>query len=228
MKNFVSHPLCNASRKRLDFTTVPSYHIINMPEPLGPLKLKRRGAKDPFHADGKPLGFQVLDFWRWSASDLLTNATRAMLAEFIVARALGVSTSGVRDEWGAFDLTTPDGLEVEVRSAAYLQSCNQKNLSKIQFSIAQSPGWDRRTNMGDTAQLRHSDVFVFALLAHKDKQSIDPLNLRQWEFYVVRTRQLNDRTRGRQAVTLPALQKLTREPVAFHQLRKAVAAAVSG
>jgi hypothetical protein len=31
----------------------------------------------------------VLEFWQWAVSDLKTNTTRSMLAEFLVAKAVG-------------------------------------------------------------------------------------------------------------------------------------------
>ena len=55
----------------------------------------------------------LLDFWSWSASDLVSNATRGRLAEFIVANALGVE-SGIREEWAAYDLATATGIKIEV------------------------------------------------------------------------------------------------------------------
>ena len=82
---------------------------------------------EQFCADGKGLGYTVKDFWTWSVSDLVTNITRGRLAEFIVAKALGVSTDIVRYDWDSFDLTTPAGLKIEVKSAAYLQSWPQKS-----------------------------------------------------------------------------------------------------
>jgi len=45
---------------------------------------------------GERLPFGMEDFWRWSASDLLSNALRGVLAEFIVARALGIDTTAAR------------------------------------------------------------------------------------------------------------------------------------
>jgi hypothetical protein len=50
-----------------------------------------------------------------TASDLVSNSTRGVLAEFIVARALGLDT-GVRTEWQAFDLETASGKKIEVKS----------------------------------------------------------------------------------------------------------------
>ncbi len=64
----------------------------------------------------------VKDFWQWSASDLIGTVMRGVLAEFLVAHALGIDKEGFRVEWDAFDLGTcaADGsrLKVEVKSAA--------------------------------------------------------------------------------------------------------------
>ncbi len=50
-------------------------------------------------AGGQPTGLTLLDFWRWSASDVLTNTTRGLLAEFLVGSALGCVRELVRTEW---------------------------------------------------------------------------------------------------------------------------------
>src|ERR1700761_545099 len=81
------------------------------------------------------LPISLLDFWRWSVSDILSNATRGRFAEFIVATAANVDIKTIRDEWGAFDLETMDGIKIEVKSAAYIQTWFQRELSKISFSI---------------------------------------------------------------------------------------------
>ena len=64
-----------------------------------------KSGSERFHCSGEALGPTLQDFWRWSTSDLVSNATRGRLAEFIVASALGISIAGVRDEWGPFDLS---------------------------------------------------------------------------------------------------------------------------
>jgi hypothetical protein len=140
--------------------------------------LSRRGptsrtGNEPFLLDGRDLGFALVDFWRWSVSDLVSNVTRGRLAEFIVAKALGIPTEGVRDEWGAYDLTTADGTKVEVKSAAYLQSWNQRALSKIAFPTPKTRAWDAESNLQAIESKRQADVYVFALLAHQDKSTLD-------------------------------------------------------
>src|ERR687892_610483 len=93
---------------------------------------RRMTGNEPFHIDGDALHLNVLSFWQWSSSDLVGNALRGKLAEFIVASAVD-SVEGVRREWDAVDIRTSDGVRVEVKSSAYLQSWSQKKHSVIQF-----------------------------------------------------------------------------------------------
>lgn len=61
------------------------------------LEAARRGPDDPFHADGRSLEFSMGDFWAWSSSDVLSNTLRGIVAEYLVAQALGVA-DGVRTD----------------------------------------------------------------------------------------------------------------------------------
>ena len=67
-------------------------------------------------------------------------------------------------------------------------------------------------------------MYVFALLKHQDKNTIDPLNVDQWEFYVVPTADLDRRVRSQYGITLPSLIKLC-TPVDFNGLQAAVSRA---
>ena len=69
-----------------------------------------------------------------------------MLAEFIVASAIGVDLNSVRKEWGAYDLTTQDGIRVEVKSAAFIQSWEQREYSIISFNVP-TRAWNSDTNI---------------------------------------------------------------------------------
>lgn len=85
--------------------------------------------------NGVELEYNLLSFWRWNSSDLLSNTSRGRFAEFIVASATNVDISNARDEWAEYDLITPEGIKIEVKSSAYVQSWFQKSLSKISFGI---------------------------------------------------------------------------------------------
>jgi hypothetical protein len=68
-------------------------------------------------------------------------------------------------------------------------------------------------------------VYVFALLAHQNQATLDPLNLDQWEFYVVPTAVLDARERSQHSITLPSLKALHGEPVSFAEIVEVVARA---
>jgi len=189
---------------------------------LGPIELKRREGDEPFHIDGRALGFELLSFWQWSSSDIVSNATRGALAEYLVAQALGVAGGSVREEWAPYDLKTLDGTRVEVKSAAYIQSWHQGQLSRITFRVPKTRAWEKDTNRQSEETRRQADVYVFALLAHTDQRTLDPLNVSQWEFFVVATMLLDNRKRSQHSITLPSLRTLSGESVSFSKLKQAV------
>ncbi|MEJ6980532.1 VRR-NUC domain-containing protein [Pedobacter sp. P351] len=153
--------------------------------------------------------YALLDFWKWSVSDILSNATRGRFAEFIVATACNIDIRQIRDEWSAYDLETSDGIKIEVKSAAYIQSWFQSSLSKISFSTKASLAWDSLTNIQSTVKSRSADVYVFCLLHHDIKHTVDPLDLNHWEFYVLSTAELNNYTRSQHSISLKSLRGLT-------------------
>ncbi len=173
----------------------------------------RKTGSEQLTFDGRPIGHALLDFWRWSVSDLVSNATRGRFAEFVVGSAIGVDFSRVREEWQAWDLTTAAGLRIEVKSAAYVQSWHQKKHSSISFSIKASQYWDAETNMISEQVGRFSDLYVFCILSHLDPATIDPLRMEQWEFHVVATSLIDGYQRSQHSITLPSLKKLVeRDP----------------
>src|SRR5262245_63529466 len=190
---------------------------------LGRLTVRRKTGHEPFHADGQDLGFDLLSFWQWAASDVVSNATRGRLAEYVVACALGLAPDTVREEWAACDLETPSGLKIEVKSAAYVQTWHQAQFSAIRFDVPKTRAWDPATNRWAREARRQADVYVFALLAHTDKRTIDPLNLDQWHFYVLPTTTLD--ARRQHSITVASLERLCGGAVRYADLRQAIAQA---
>lgn len=168
--------------------------------------------------NGQKTNYNLLDFWRWSVSDILSNATRGRFAEFVVGTAVGLNPKNLRDEWDAFDLTTEEGIRIEVKSAAYIQSWNQHSFSTISFSIKPARFWDAKTNMSRGEPKRHADLYVFCHLKHKDQDTIDPLKMEQWDFYVLPTYRLDNYERSQSSITLNSLMKLT-SPKMYSELK---------
>lgn len=188
-------------------------------EHLDQLTVARKTGDEPVHAHGQPLPASVLTFWQWSASDLISNAMRGRLAEYLVALALGVA-DGVRMEWDAYDLETASGITVEVKSAAYLQRWHQRGPSVITFDIRPTLGWAAATNTYSPERKRQADVYVFALLAHHDKATLDPLNFDQWEFYVLPTVVLDAQLPTQKTISLGMVRRIGAQQVQFGELKR--------
>jgi hypothetical protein len=193
-----------------------------MSDELGAVEVLRKTGDETFHHGGAPTNESLREFWRWSSSDLLSNAMRGVLAEYIVGLALGCVEGGTRREWDAADLVTPGNLRVEVKSAAYLQTWLQHRLSPISFRISPTNGWDAATNTISDERRRQADVYVFAVLTHQSKRTVDPLDLDQWEFHVLPTDRLNEAVPHQRTISLSRLLSLQPRTVLFDGLASAV------
>jgi hypothetical protein len=139
------------------------------------------------------------------------------LAEYIGAIALGIDDC-VRVPWGPYDLVTPAGTKIEVKSGSYLQSWNQSEHSKIQFSIKKTLEWMPAANSFGGERKRHSDIYVFCHLSHQTKEDINPLDLKQWDFYVITTNTLDIEMKGAGTISLARVRKLS-EKYYFKQIK---------
>ena len=192
-----------------------------MAENLDAIKVQRKTGQEKFTFGGSPVNLKIVDFWQWSQADLLSNANRGVLAEFIVASALELDMDA-RTEWDAYDFKTGKGLKIEIKSAAYLQSWKQEKLSDIRYRIAPTKGWYADTNEVSEDIKRHADLYIFCLLDHKNKRTVDLLNLDQWEFYLLETSILDEKVKDQQTLGLSPLLKLGPIRCTFLEIKPAV------
>jgi len=182
---------------------------------------KRMDGDEPLVSPGGQSVAKLIDFWRWAYSDLVGNAERGALAEFIVACALGVTMSD-RISWGKYDLLSREGIAVEVKTSGYLQTWDQKQLSRPIFGIQPTYGWDSKTNQYECIQKRQSDVYVFCLHKHTDQATINPLLISQWEFYLMPTNLLNEKFGRQRSVSLNSLIAAGAEFCEYDDLRERI------
>ena len=179
--------------------------------------ITRRTGGETFHGST----FNLLEFWQWASSDLLGNALRGRLAEFLVAKAVGIA-DGVRVEWDAVDVVSKSGCKIEVKSAAYVQSWQQERPSRIVFDIASKQAWDAQTNSYSRARKRSADVYVFALLTEQNRVSVNPLDLNQWQFYIISSASLDQQVGEQKSISLASLQRLSPSVCDFHKLGETI------
>lgn len=188
---------------------------------LGFVPIRRLNGDEAIRAAaGSPVA-TMLEFWRWSASDVVGNTARGIFAEFLVALALDCA-GGVRSGWDAYDLRTKDGVTVEVKSSAYIQAWPMPELSRIQFGIGKRLRWVPETGELVGPKKRQSQVYVFCLLAHQEQATLDPLDLRQWKFFVLATRTLDAKMKDRQQIGLKELEEIRPRQADFRGIAEAV------
>ena len=165
----------------------------------------------------------IQDFWAWAYSDLTNNTLRGAYAEYLVGIALGAQAPTRRD-WEPYDILTSDGIRIEVKTSAYLQSWKQKNLSKIIFGIPQTHKYDFKADAFDfNAELvRQADVYVFCVETCKAPDTLNERDLSQWDFYVVATELINEKLGSQKTVSLSTLIRIGARKVSFSNLRQAV------
>ena len=80
----------------------------------------------------------------------------------------------------------------------------------------------RRHERNDAGWRRQADLYVFALLAHQDKATLDPMDVGQWVFFLLPTAVLNARLPLQKQLGLAGLRSLCPFERAFGQLREAI------
>ncbi len=159
------------------------------------------------------IGITVMDFWRWAFSDLIDNTQRGVMAEFLVYSSLNRITLDTqkRENWLSFDVTSPSGRRIEVKSAAYIQTWTPENIfAQIRFDIRKKLAWDNVTATSATVAKRNCDLYEFCLFTAKTKE-VSILNLDYWDFYVLPTSILDEKIPNQKGISLSSLLKL--EPV---------------
>lgn len=178
-----------------------------------------------FRFRGKDL-FSVEDFWQYAYSQL--DGMAETIAEFLVAKALGVEKAENVNYWTAYDMAYRNK-RIEVKATSYVHPWN-KEISKIRtFSIAPTNNsyWENRDVEKELS--RQSEVYVFCLNTNKDIGKRNALAVDDWVFYVVPTFVIDEYCKENPAqrkISLNVVKRLAKEEVSYDRLRKAVDEAI--
>jgi hypothetical protein len=171
---------------------------------------------------GNIVKFDQDECLRWCFGELLSNAARGKVAEFVVAKALGIA-EGFRQEWDACDLRYGE-IGIEVKSSAYLQSWYQKKPSAISFDIApRKQTWEDSSNTWSTLEppRRVADIYVFCIFKEQDRTIADPLITDQWEFFILSTSKI-DKVWGMQKTLSHGPLQRVATAIQFEDIRGAI------
>lgn len=114
----------------------------------------------------------------------------------------------MRANWLPFDVTSPSGRRIEVKSAAYIQAWTPENIfAQIRFDIGKKLAWSNDTATFASEAKRNCDLYVFCLFTAKSKD-VSLLNLDYWDFYVLPTSVLDEKVPNQKGISLSSLLKL--------------------
>lgn len=156
----------------------------------------------------------VGDFWQWAFSDLGQNITRGILAEYLVAWAIGKDDSP-RDPWKSYDLETAKGKRIEVKFAADVQDWTYANRPP-KFIIKKTSAYDKHKGY-EKEKKYQADIYVLAHLMGDDRDTINPLDTDQWEFWIFTQEEIISILKGKQSISVSQLKKI-KAPTKFHEL----------
>ena len=184
---------------------------------------------DSFKLSGIPV-LSVLDFWRFCYGDLAGQSP--MIAEFLVAKALGIDKAENVTYWTAYDMSYRN-MRIEVKATEYVHAWNRKKVSKVRtFSIAPSNNryWGKE---GERKLSRQNDLYVFCLNTNQELQFPQPLNLDYWDFYVVETGRINRYTEksgnpDQKKISLSVVKKMAGNAVKWDGLKQKIDDVING
>jgi hypothetical protein len=130
-----------------------------------------------------PDGGRIADFYAWAMGDLRGNAVRGLYAEWLVARAVGAQAPH-RVEWDNYDVMSPEGVKIEVKTGAFVQAWSTEPSTRIVYSGLKAREWLESGGTYSPDTRVRADVYVFALQTCKEVAAYDALDLAQWEFRV--------------------------------------------
>ena len=144
----------------------------------------------PFMLDGQSMGITMLDFWKYQYSNIYDM--QEYIAEFIVGKALGIDEPINRDGWTLYDIDY-NGMHIEIKQTSYYHSWQEKlaggRISQ-QRTFGIQPAYSEYKD-STTELKRQNDIYVFCLNTGTNAEESNPLEMSNWEFYVVPTAVIN-------------------------------------
>ncbi len=173
---------------------------------------------ESFELNGQPTGMSIIDFWRWHFCDRFDLQDK--IAEYIVAKALGLSSADNVGSWTLFDILYRNK-RIEVKETSYFHSWQTDEEPKSKARIFNiSKAFSEYKDPSSTFE-RQNDIYVFCLNTGYTRADSDPLQLEHWEFYIVPTRVINEQCGDAKTVSLSRVKGFV-EPVGYEELKEKI------
>lgn len=164
------------------------------------------------------LEFGMLEFWQTKFSDVYN--IQEYMAEFLVERALGINKSHNTESWTLFDILYND-YRIEIKQTGYYHPWNKDGkISQVRrFGITKA--YSKKGKSDDVLYERQNDIYVFCLNKGETKETSNPLNVNNWEFYVISTKIINEKCNNYKSIGLEKVRKLTKA-ISYDKLKETI------
>jgi len=176
--------------------------------------------KENFELNGKSVGFNMLDFWQFAFSSIYD--IQGEIAEFIVARALGIDVPHNKELWTLYDIDY-HGVRIEVKETSYYHPWNEdgkvSQSRKFGITMANSAYEDKEK---PNRYERQNDIYVFCVVNGDTRGTSNPLVLDNWDFYIVPTSVINEKCKDNKSISLKRIQQLRYSPLKFNEIKNVI------
>lgn len=172
---------------------------------------------EKFVLNNKELKFGILDFWKSKHSNIFNMQSE--IAEFLVEKALGIDKAQNTDYWTLWDISYRN-YRIEVKETGYYHLWNEN--SKISFK--RSFGITKANSSYESEETenkfeRQNDIYVFCLNTGNTKETSNPMNVNNWEFYIVSTAIINEQCGDNKHISLGRVRKIAKQ-VKYEEIKK--------
>lgn len=173
---------------------------------------------EKFSFNGQTVNMTMLEFWRWHYSEIYDLQEK--IAEFIVARALGLNEADNVGSWTLYDIDYRD-TRIEIKETSYVhawQTDEEEKSERRSFGITKA-----HTEYGNSSSelARQNDIYVFCLNTGMTRAESNPLQLEHWEFYIVPTDVINEECGDGKSISLSRVRKMT-NAVDYSQIKSVI------
>ena len=174
---------------------------------------------EKFICENKELDFDLKDFWSFQYSNIYS--LHGEIAEFVVARALGITEAQNSEYWTLWDILYRD-YRIEIKQTGYYHPWNENGkISNIRrFGITKANSDYEFEDMENKFE-RQNDIYVFCLNTGETKEESNPMNIDSWEFYVVPTKVINEVCGGNKSIGLNKVREISKQ-VSYDKIKETV------
>lgn len=174
---------------------------------------------EKFTIHNNELDFGILDFWKSKYSNIYN--IQEVIAEFIVEKALGIDKAQNTDYWTLYDILYRD-YRIEIKETSYYHPWNEdgKVSKQRMFGITKANS-NYESNETENKFERQNDIYVFCLNTGTTKETSNPMNLDNWEFYIIPTFKINKQCGDNKKISLGRVRKIA-EKKSFEEIKSCI------